>query len=1109
MLGRLIQSYGKGPPNLESSTEEAHSRSLLWPTYAQDHARSLPSSPPSIPSTPISSPSFRLGPFDDRGGVELNEARDLRVVIAQDAFGSLDKQLVLFDSHKTGSETSSARRSQAPKSNPQNAYNPRNQHGAQAHARSRSSTITGPASAWARQNRESETDDKVNRLLECMFGNTSTTKSDASTKMHILVSGSDSVPTQLPASSFSASRPSMPRALTSQTTSRQIRTARTGADESNQDQDVILITRLFAVPLPDSKEPVNSRPKSGDQTVDVVSPVGEEGATRKTKLVEKKTPMYAVGLLISLPSEDARPSFSRPPSRGSMASSSFPNSVGSDFSSSWSLLEAISESLASARGGAKHLDKRITLLTNSWDVILRALSDVETVAKAEIRHLLQLVNREVMSSMVKVPKGLNEQRTNQRNIYITQQMALARTSALDKCSRHMVQRLSLALRIPRVTTGIGFRDGHWNDEARYLVHVCSSKSQSHFLLNLLTAFLGNHTEWLGSALTRRPARGLPDEEESHEPSLGLSRTVVICDQRALARRFIFLLASFLPSAAGISPFEHQATPFKSQLPTPSLTSSSPLKQMRSMGSKVGDTRRSSHSQHVSFGEASDYPHLSTSASSNTSASTHASMRRTRPLGDRKDTDSASIRTTSRFPVASSSTHMRKASAANSALAPQPASTQPYFAAKQDSYFPSDVIVDDGDFGASDRLAQILRRDSSSTVAPRSASGSWGFLGLWSRRTTPTGALEDSDEPGMQSRENSNRGMSKLESMVGEATVCTLPQSISQPRKSDVTADKGNDLFVEHDERPTFVANPRLKVDEEDGVVDVEIGIPGFLGWDDDDCPTSPGPHHRAYGRSLEGASSLRSSFSHPASQPNQVNTEQAGVAGFLRQYHEDFKLQAVKPYADLVTDVKESMVRESITLLNKDASSMTEAGAYAEEWIDVNSTIMVDVRRFTVEKIILRRRLNKSRIVDVSNPPALTDTRAAIEHRFITVPVVEADQMLAESISSILDVSRTPSHSRSASGGTNSGTVTPSESYSKGHRLPPPRLLRSSYQQAVAESLEQIVKSVSDDLGAHEQSRWMPQTDMTKTRSREAQEHNLLRDGIKRWLVAAESRSVW
>lgn len=1096
MLGRLIQGYGKGSSNLESTTEETHSRSLLWPAQSVDYTRGLPSSPP---STPISSPTFRIGPFDDRGGIEVNENKDLRVIIAQDAFGSLDKQLVLFDSHKSAADAANVRASATVKATPRDAAKLRGQQqSSAAHQRSRSSTIGGPASAWSRPARDPEAGDKVNRLLECMFGNTSTTKSDSSTKMHILFSGQDPSEREINPRA-STGRPAVMRALTStQPVASGQRRRSSAHDDANE--DVILITRLFSVPLPDSKEPMPSRPKSGDQAQSVTSPTGEDPSAKKPKLIERKTPMYAVGLLVTLPPEDVRPTFSRPPSRMSVASASFPNSFGSDFASSWTLLEAISESLASSSRSAKHFDRRIDALTSAWDAVLSGLSDVETVAKAEIRTLLQLVNREVMSSMVKTPKGPQEQRTNQRNIYISRSLALGQVPALSRSCRHLVHRLSMVLRIPKAVTGTGLVEGHWVDEARYLLQISGPRTQNYFFSSLLTAFLGQHTEWLEGSAFRWPNKRPLTDDDAEPRSDPRSRTVIISDQRSLARRLIFLLASFLPTPAGLSPFEHVAPQIRSPLPTPGLPSSSPLKHV-----KYADGRRlhgGRANQQVSFG-APDSVQPSTSVSSVDSED--PAIRRMRPHMERKDSDSVSIRTSSRFPIAASSTHMRKTSAANSAVTPHPATALPYLTAgTQSSYFPENAVADGLDGAASDRLANILRRDSSSSIAPRSASGSWGFLGLWPRRGTPSGSTEGRpsshgqgnapQSPGLGRRE-----MNKLEFMVDEAASVAIPARPKIPRQP-------LDADLPSRELPV-VGTPRLRVDEEDGVVDVDIAIPGFLGWEGDDDPSSPasGPFHSTPGRNKDRPMSMRSSFSHATTQANWGKGEIA-AAGFLKHYHEDFQLQAVRPYSELLAEIKDSMIREAKTHDSRSVQSPAADGTSGPTpWSTFSSTLIVDVRKFSVERLSLQLKRVTATVADPIGPVSPIGRPMMNEHRFVAEPVVTFDSILVEAVEGMLDSTKAL-HTRTASNVTNSGMATPPGSYGRDMESRP-RILRANCRQVIAEALDEVVKSVSEQLNSHENGRAITKTTL-RDAAAEGPSHkdNLLRAGVRHWLQSVQAR---
>jgi hypothetical protein len=1094
MLGRLIQGYTKSASSLESATEETHSRALLWPTQTTDYGRSFPSSPP---STPISSPSFRMGPFDDRGGIEISGPRDLRVVIAQDAFGAVDKQLVLFDSHNSNAESNN---STTRKASPKDTAKPRHTSQQSAHQRSRSSTLSGIPSAWARPSRDPDSSDRIGRLLECMFGTTSTTKVDSSTKMHVLSPGKEVTSTDV-APHNAASRPSVARALTSAQTIA-ARGSRASSDE-NSAEDVVLITRLFTVTLPDSKETMPARPKSGDEGFPVASPSSEDGsALKRTKLIEKRTPMYAVGLLVSLPREESRPNFSRPSSRMSLNSNSFPNSLGSDFASSWTLLEAITESLASS-GSSRSFDQRIESLTANWDVILKTLSEVEAMAKIEIRSQLQMVNRQVMSSMVKTPKGPFEQRTNQRNIYITQALALARYPALDRSCKHLTRRLSMALRIPKAMTGLGLAEGHWIDEARYLLHIGGSKSQSQFLTVSLTAFLGCHTDWLEGSNSYAVKAA---DKDAPGPWL-TTRTVVVADQRSVARRLVFLMASFLPTVSGASPFEQPATQNKSPLPTPGLPSSSPLKHVRYPDGNRSGVAQHSHRHHVSF-SAVDGTQMSTSVSSVESHGTAGSLR-PRPGLHRKDSDAVSVRTNTRFPLANTNAHIRKTSAADSAITPHPATSMPYFP-KQDSYFPENAVADGTDSVASDTLAQILRRDSSSTTGPRSSSGSWGFLGLWSRRQTPSDG-PDAPRPLVVGADSSNqpsesaprRERSKLESMVGEAASVAIP-----PRgRFPPTANAGDDENLVHSQdRPPVLGTPRLRVDEEDGVVDVDIAMPGFLSWDNDDGTMSPpsAPRHVVIERGHDGPGSVRSSFSHPAAHHPNIPIVEAHVAGFLKQYHEDFVLQAVRSYKELVAEIKDSMLRQSLTLDTANRLASMNPGVPVDTWIPVGSSLVVDVCKFTVEKLTLyckpvQERPDASFPLSPSPPPLSEKT-----HRFEIVPVTDADPILAEALEGMLDLSRQAQHSR-----VSSNTLgTPPGSLSRDLNIRP-RFLRSNCRQVMAGALEQVVKSVSEDLDMHENGLSIGRTWTAQDARKGAAAHqagNLLREGIRKWLLqAAES----
>ena len=612
MLGRLIQGYARGS-QLESATDETHTRTLLWPEVQSD-ARSSSVSPP---TTPFGSPTLRISPFDDRAGLELNETRDLRIIIAQDAFGTNDRPLLLFDTyHVEPKESTAAQRvNVAPHAGGQSA---RATSGTpiMGHMRNRSSTISGASASWTRPNKDSDTTDHLSNVLGCMFGVSSATKSGSSTKLHFLPGDRG------PASDISPHVPSpnLPFTAPPRTPLMRARTATPAVNNPQLSQnvakgpdpearDAVLVTRMFPVVLPESQDDLrqhrsSSAGRAGPPDLmydDKEQHVGSPVQVKKPKLVEKKTPVFAIGLIFYLPRPgNIRPSASstRPPSRSSFSPSSTPNSQGSGSFSSWTFLNAIPEHLWTDEGSTYLTDKGIEIVVRNWDVILRSLSVVETLARAELSELLQEVNFALITSAAKAPKGPYEQRTNQRNVYLRSSNTLIQFTDLQRAAKHTLGRISYALRIPRVLTGLGLENGgHWLVEARYLVRLCGSRQQNFFLFNLLTAFLGNHTEWLerlGPDWYRKQFRAL---NKGKPPATNLaSRTVIICDSRSTARRIIFLLASFLPRNS----LTNHGSEFLSPIATPDIGSSSPATRTLNDSSMRRHAQNKSRDGPVSF-----------------------------------------------------------------------------------------------------------------------------------------------------------------------------------------------------------------------------------------------------------------------------------------------------------------------------------------------------------------------------------------------------------------------------------------------------------------------------------------------------------------------------
>ena len=124
-------------------------------------------------------------------------------------------------------------------------------------------------------------------------------------------------------------------------------------------------------------------------------------------------------------------------------------------------------------------------------------------------------------------------------------------------------RVVSGMRIPRVMTGQG-KWGVWREEARWLGRWAGRREQNFFFFNLLTAFLGNHTEWL-NVLGPKWYRKRHREQQKATAGEILTipnRTVIVSPDKMAARRLIFLLAAFLPpnaSAMGESTYPRPGT----------------------------------------------------------------------------------------------------------------------------------------------------------------------------------------------------------------------------------------------------------------------------------------------------------------------------------------------------------------------------------------------------------------------------------------------------------------------------------------------------------------------------------------------------------------------
>lgn len=89
------------------------------------------------------------------------------------------------------------------------------------------------------------------------------------------------------------------------------------------------------------------------------------------------------------------------------------------------------------------------------------------------------------------------------------------------------------------------------------------------------------------------------------------------------------------------------------------------------------------------------------------------------------------------------------------------------------------------------------------------------------------------------------------------------------------------------------------------------------------------------------------------------------IAGYLGKFHPDFALQATRPYAELVNEIKCAMRAEPSPMIEPSENLRVFS---QETWIEVCSTVVMDAEAMTVKKLTLRRRVRYKLIVPDDSP---------------------------------------------------------------------------------------------------------------------------------------------
>lgn len=1150
----LSPNTARGQRQLESVTEEAHTHDLLYREgeilpKGQHHAYPLRHGDPALIATAANS-------SDDRGGLDIQSPRDVRIIIAQDANAHSSQPQVLYDSkpplplqqaHNSSPELFQYGRPrgesmtagvpgrnssvQKPHTAPHtrqsslsqtaqslfmspSSLSPVNEIGGlfgntKAHnATERPVTSDGDSLQYKMAKKARE---ETEAILECMFG-AAGFPSVASTKLHVRPPKSDFASNLRPTSAREPTSPgALPRRrtpLTRSTTAADFQTLTIRSEEAHQQvshltNSSILITRLFSVdPIdPDFSSPISSEgfdslatTQHNDQNpIEIAS--RQPTSPKREKKKQIKTPTYAIAILLQMPAQRQRPSTPRFPGYSAVNPQSWsqnPNPTGCD-----------------TNGDIEYVIAR-------WNILNRALSCLETVARCKISDSLSILDVPQLDFASRVPQGSaamepNEKAKKPKQTQIALQLPVG---ALQQClpmkdfADQTGIRIALGLKIRRAIPGQG-RWGLWREEARWVGKWAGGREQNFFLFNLLTAFLGSHTEWLdllGPSRYRR-RHGTHSSDSRRETSTIQHRTVIISLDKMAARRLIFLLSAFLPGTHfDPSPDgQHQSS---ESWPHGAFSGSPPLSMM--IGREHISERKANQlpprEDHTARYPASHSPAVSFSNSGLTSSNS------TIVLGDgtvisegpairqhsRRASDARSIRSAG-LPISFNGIGNRKSSTTTTAtMAPELA----YFRGTAPEPRPGSS----GSFVPMSLQRTLSRSDSNeqnASVGSQSPSrtGSW-LSGFWSNRrgsSTEDSVLLASPEEGLgisgvPRDSGSQRSRTSLSQMVKEVELNGKVQRSANGGLAYGSAQQLQRLDSETTdasppkrtpERPMPEVFPlKLSVDEDDGIIDVDLP-PNSYPSSFESTMSSPIALHSAASSFNKPSSLCSRASSRPPRHPASETT--VDVAGWLRTYHQDFALQAVRPYDSLKEDIKHSMRTEP-------TPTSTNASSDGSDWTDVCTTLVANTSKFTVTRLTLRRRNTTSTLYQAhallgDDPDNLAEDEHFLEEQLMDIDptLIDAvEKVLAQSGQSSMVASRAPSRAPSPTRSMKSirGDVTPR------NEAPQLEVPRSECQKMVLGALQQVVKSVSEEL-ANGNGRGNTPAD------------NALREGVRRCLSEA------
>lgn len=1035
-------AQSKSVPPLASVQEDIHTRNLLFPD-PQDLYENRQHQLFQLSNRSTLPPGSSASAFDYSGDVEL-EARDVRVVIMQDALASVSASLLYDSQAPPPMPVSSADRPSiaagtqhvSPQESRRIPVSPRkptqgSQRTSTAPAdggQSRQSAFDRRPSVQSRyQPIPAESDsqrtwreyrEELATLSSCIFGNSELMAyKGTSTKVHLIPcdprssehSGSASADGRgsLGMSSLRSSR------LSQSVTSENMAPPRmpSAMTNGNHDRKKVLITRLFPVTIPPDEEAFVLTPgRFSDDVAGYPFPADDDLQLKKKKpqVKQKRTPMYAVALVITLPPQAPLHSThgtSRSAFRGSSSfteQNSFPSSLTS---LKWGQPGTLGHQ---AYGMIDWLstpddDDRMESLTQHWDVIMRTLTRLQSVVSSTLFTMLKQAD---LASPDPFPGSMNSvsaqlarscsaaARQPRDGLAVKPPKTNAKIITLFPNCLHEHRKVILevdagrnrivsGIRASRVIAGQN-RWPMWREEARCVAKWAGGRDQRFFLHHLLTGFLATHIDWL-QALSPPPYRcrrcaqvaGKGDEDTSIA-----ARTIIVAPDKISARRLIFLLSAFLPASQQlISMRAHRQS---TSVSTRNFSASPPsfvvpiLKEeslRRKINRRTGP-RRAFHSRTASM--------QSQHARSAGIPASVAHLGMEGP-GERRASDAVSIRTMN-LPIPGADWTARKSSSATTATVTAETSTAHFALGQRAENHHFERPGSSSSMAAKD-LKRLAKEDSEGVAKTdaKQSSSRWSVIsGLWNARqrdATPTSNMHSRVSSSTWASVPSSpiRSTSGKTGSISEAARKPVPspgnggcvaagdgasQSQFQPetraagrRQPSLDENVPPEETVDSQKSQpapepvgAFDSPVPTSINVDDGIIDVNIPFSDYLASYETAVSS---PSSSGY-LSTPGFSTMFDAFEQSCRVAVDGDSP-LNVAGWLPSFHPDFVLQAVPPgQKSLIEEVKNAMRNEPF-------SAATHRGGYDDSdddddrWVDVSDAIIADTTNFTVRRIRYRR----------------------------------------------------------------------------------------------------------------------------------------------------------